>query len=76
MKLVIQNQEMTPKTFAKYVLCKVIEDVDKNYLEYVKSIYPEVEQMSDNDIVKLNDWKHKLVMQVNKFLNKDEFSNG
>jgi hypothetical protein len=67
---------MTPKTFAKYVLCKVIEDVDKNYLEYVKSIYPEVEQMSDNDIVKLNDWKHKLVMQVNKFLNKDEFSNG
>ena len=76
MKLVIQNQEMTPKTFAKYVLCKVIEDVDKNYLEYVKSIYPEVEQMSDNDIVKLNDWKHKLIMQVNKFLNKDEFSNG
>lgn len=67
---------MTPKTFAKYVLCKVIEDVDKNYLEYVKSIYPEVEQMSDNDIVKLNDWKHKLIMQVNKFLNKDEFSNG
>ena len=67
---------MTPKTFAKYVLCKVIEDVDKNYLEYVKSIYPEVEEMSENDIVKLNDWKHKLVMQVNKFLNKDEFSNG
>lgn len=76
MKLVVQNTEMTPKTFAKFVLCKVVEDVDKNYMEYVKSIYPEVSQLSENEIVKLDEWKHKLIMQVNKFLNKEEFANG
>lgn len=75
MRLLVQNTEMTPKTFAKFVLCKVIEDVDKNYIEYVKAVYPEVENMSENDIVKLDEWKHKLVLQVNKFLNKDEFAN-
>ena len=76
MKLTIQNKEMTPKTFAKYVLCKVVEDVDTNYLTYAKAIYPDIANMSENDIAKLNDWKHKLIVQLNKFLNKDEFSDG
>lgn len=75
MKLQVQNIEMTPKMFAKFTLCKLVEDYDKNFLEYAKAMCPEIiASLSENDIAKLGDWRHKLVVQVNKFLGKDEFN--
>lgn len=75
MKLQIQNREITPKEFAEYTLCKLIEDYDNNFVEYAKTMCPDVmSQLNENDIAKLNDWRHKVVVKINKFLGKDKFN--
>lgn len=68
------NQAMTPSTFARYVLCKVIEDVDTHYDDYAAKILPEFSNMSENEKAKLNEWKHKEIVKLAKFLRKDEFN--
>lgn len=74
MKLKIKNREVTPLEFNKYVICKVLEDVDKNYLEYLKVAYPESSDFTEADIATLNNWKHRLIVQLNKHMNKEQFN--
>ena len=53
----------------------LVEDFDNNFVEYAKAMCPDVmSQLNDNDIAKLNDWRHKVVVKVNKFLGKDKFN--
>lgn len=73
MKLKVQNREVSPLDFSKYVVCKVLEDVDKNYTEYLKVAYPESENFTESDIATLNNWKHKLIVKLNKYMNKEQF---
>ena len=75
MKLQVQNRELTPKEFVEYTLCKLVEDYDTNFVEYAKAMCPEVmSQLTELDIAKLNDWRHKVVVKLNKFLGKDKFN--
>lgn len=74
MKLKVQNREVTPLDFNKYIVCKVLEDIDKNYEEYLKVAYPESRNFSESDIAALNSWKHRLIVKLNKYLNKEQFN--
>lgn len=74
MKLTIQNKEVTPLDFNKYIVCKVLEDIDKNYIEYVKVAYPGSKDFTESDIATLNNWKHRLIVKLNKYLNKEQFN--
>lgn len=73
MKLIVQNKEVTPLDFNKYIICKVLEDIDRHYMEYVKVAYPESEDFTESDIATLNNWKHRLIVELNKYLNKEQF---
>lgn len=73
MKLTLKNREVTPLDFNRYIVCKVLEDVDKNYLEYLKVAYPESSNFSESDIATLNSWKHRLIVKLNKCMNKEQF---
>lgn len=73
MKLKVQNREVSPLDFSKYIVCKVLEDVDRNYIEYLKVAYPESENFTESDIATLNNWKHKLIAKLNKYMNKEQF---
>lgn len=73
MKLNVQNREVSPLDFSKYVICKVLEDVDKNYIEYIKVAYPESKNFTESDIAVLNSWKHKFIVKLNKYMNKEKF---
>lgn len=74
MKLKVQNREVSPLDFNKFIVCKVLEDVDKNYLEYMKVAYPESKNFTESDIATLNNWKHKLIVKLNKYMNKEQFN--
>ncbi len=69
------NQEMTPSTFARYILCKIIEDVDENFNSYASVMYEDFSKFNDVEKAKINEWKHKEVVKLYKFLGKDGFSN-
>lgn len=75
MILKINNQNLTPKNFVRYVTCSVLEDLEANFANYAKIVYPEFANMSEIDLAKLNEWKHKFFVQMNKNLRKDDFSN-
>lgn len=74
MKLTVKNREVTPLEFNKFIVCKVLEDVDKNYIEYLKVAYPEANDFSESDIATLNSWKHRLIVKLNKYMNKEQFN--
>lgn len=74
MKLTVKNREVTPLEFNKFIVCKVLEDVDKNYIEYLKVAYPESSNFSECDIATLNSWKHRLIVKLNKYMNKEQFN--
>lgn len=74
MKLKIKNKEVTPLDFNKFIICKVLEDIDKNYMDYVKVAYSESRNFTESDIATLNSWKHRLIVKLNKYMNKEQFN--
>lgn len=73
MKIVLNNKEFTPKDFTRYVACKVIEDLDIYFDEYAVIAYKDYINLSDVEKAKINEWKHKEIIKLYKFLNKDCF---
>lgn len=74
MKIVLNNKEVTPKDFTRYVACKVIEDLDVHFDEYAIAAYENYAKLSDVEKAKINEWKHKEIIKLYKFLNKDGFN--
>jgi len=74
MKLTVQNQELTPKDFTRYIACKVIEDLDTHFDEYAAAAWKDYANLSDVEKAKVNEWKHKEIIKLYKFLNKDGFN--
>lgn len=74
MTITLNDKELTPKNFVRYVTCSVLEDVEHNFEKYASVVYPEYAQMTELDKAKLNDWKHKFFVQMNKSLRKDDFN--
>jgi len=76
MILKVNNQNLTPKNFVRYVTCSVLEDLEANFEKYATITHPEFANLSEMDKAKLNEWKHKFFVQMNKTLRKDEFGEG
>lgn len=74
MKLNVNNQDFTPKDFSRYVLCKVIEDLDTKFDEYATAVWQNYSALTEVEKAKINDWKHKEIVKVYKFLSKDDFN--
>ena len=73
MKLIVNNQELTPKDFTRYITCKVLEDLDTHLEEYAAAAWKDYDNLSDVEKAKVNEWNHKEIIKLYKFLNKDVF---
>lgn len=67
------NQEMTPKDFSRYVICKVTEDLEKNFDKYATAIEPNYANLTELEKAKFNEWKHKVFTHLNNYLHKEDF---
>ena len=47
---------------------------DGSYFKGLQVVFESEKVENYNDIAKLNDWRHKVVVKVNKFLGKDKFN--
>ena len=73
MKLTVNNQKLTPKKYAQLIVCKVIEDLDTHFDEYAAAARKDYANLSDLEKAKVNEWKHKEIVKLYKFLGKDCF---
>ena len=55
MKLIVNNQELTPKDFTRYITCKVIEDLDTHFDEYAAAAWKDYDNLSDVEKAKVNE---------------------
>ena len=73
MKLTVNNQELTPRQFVDQVLCKFLEAVDTRFDECAEVAWKDYANLLDVEKAKVNEWKHKKIIKLYKFLNKDVF---
>ena len=71
----VNKQEMTPKTFVRYVLCKVLEDTEHNFEQYATAVLPEYSLINEADKAKIDEWAHKQFTQMSSYLHKEDFAN-
>lgn len=76
MKITIKNNSYSPRNTVQYVICSVLEDVNKNFDKYAPVLIEDFNEMDSESKACLDKWKSKVFDKLDKFLEKDLFNNG
>ena len=67
----LRDRSVTSNELVRIVLCSVLEDVEHNFGEYAKLYDKNVDDMTENELVGLNQWKCKIFEKLNRVLKKE-----
>lgn len=67
----LRDRSVTSNELVRIVICSVLEDVEHNFSEYAKLYDKNFDDMTENELEVLNQWKCKIFEKLNRVLKKD-----
>ena len=68
----LRDRSVTSNELVRIVLCSVLEDVEHNFGEYAKMYDKNFDDMTENELEVLNQWKCKIFEKLNRVLKKED----
>ena len=75
MSMMINNKKVTTNELVRIVVCSVLEDLQNNFDEYASLYVKDFNTFSEDEKLKLEQWKAKVFHKLNVAMKKEDLLN-
>ena len=75
MSLVLNSKNITTNEFVRLIVCSVLEDLEMNFDDYAKIYIKDFDTITEEEKLKIAEWKLKVFDKLNKCMKRDDLLN-